>query len=449
MISFICHFIWRCVCDGGISGVRQYAGVNQAAKNSLPYGRHAFGLVDVGKLREKEKYTRRDDSLAAKVQTDNDLARSYVDYLLGRVVCCTDTSLLREHRVAITAEGMLYQGYVARPLLKERMEDAFIGRKAVALRIDRLQEQMGVLREEILIWAPVQSKLDKEKNREFLFTQHFVQETAQGQESYQRTLEISRELGRIKEQLAKLGLFWLDEMDKQINRMDLEIKNLYNEKESCKGEQRVISIRLDKLENEDLPEKNLQLNKSNLRLMEEFPLGYRDEVGLPRYAQELERLRQPATIAKNFRDHLPQTNNEVMQARTRLSEARYGYVRKYQPCSFRPDAEDNDEFDAERKLLEESELPLYREKIKVARESALEQFQNDFLNKLTSSIKQVQEQVRNLNKALKNAQFGTDQYQFRVDRNPDEAAYYDMIMAPGRKANCRRILISLPISAPI
>ena len=91
---------------------------------------------------------------------------------------------------------------------------------------------------------------------------------------------------------------------------------------------------------------------------------------------------------------------------------------------------DNDEYEEERRTLEQSELPRYREKIRKARESALEQFQNDFLAKLKASIDQVQEQVRNLNRALRQAQFGTDSYQFRVDRNPDYADYYDMIMAP-------------------
>ena len=91
---------------------------------------------------------------------------------------------------------------------------------------------------------------------------------------------------------------------------------------------------------------------------------------------------------------------------------------------------DNDEYAAEQHLLEESELPKYREKIRIARESAMEQFQNDFLAKLKSSIDQVQDQVKSLNKALSQAQFGTDRYKFRVDRNPDYADYYDMIMAP-------------------
>ena len=43
-------------------------------------------MVDVGKLREHEKISPWDDSLAKKVETENMLARSYIDYLLGRVV---------------------------------------------------------------------------------------------------------------------------------------------------------------------------------------------------------------------------------------------------------------------------------------------------------------------------------------------------------------------------
>ena len=116
--------------------------------------------------------------------------------------------------------------------------------------------------------------------------------------------------------------------------------------------------------------------------------------------------------------------------RTRSPHAAVAYAERFAPCPFRTEALDNDEFDAERRALEESELPRYRRKIRAARESAMEQFQNDFLSRLKSSIEQVQAQVRNLNRALRQAQFGTDSYQFRVDRSPDYADYYDMIMAP-------------------
>lgn len=102
------------------------------------YGRQSFGLVDIEKLREKEAIAPWEDSLAKKIETQSDLARTYIDYLLGRVVCCSHVDRLREHKIAITPAGMLYQGYVMRPIPKDRMEDAFIGRRAVDLRIARL-----------------------------------------------------------------------------------------------------------------------------------------------------------------------------------------------------------------------------------------------------------------------------------------------------------------------
>ena len=42
--------------------------------------------------------------------------------------------------------------------------------------------------------------------------------------------------------------------------------------------------------------------------------------------------------------------------------------------------------------------------------------------------RQVQEQVHNLNKALRQAQFGTDKYQFRVGPNPDYLDYYNICL---------------------
>ena len=86
----------------------------------------AFGLVDIGKLREKETLRPLPGSLAEKVETENKLARSYVDYLLGRVICCDTAEQLRCYKTAITAEGMLYQGYVARALRNSSCVDIII-----------------------------------------------------------------------------------------------------------------------------------------------------------------------------------------------------------------------------------------------------------------------------------------------------------------------------------
>lgn len=389
----------------------------------------SFGLVDIGKLREREKISPWDDSLAKKVETENMLARSYIDYLLGRVVCCNTAAQLRKHRTAITADGMLYQGYVARVIRRELMDDAFIGRRAVSLRISRMQDELAQIENELHHWSPILQLLSKQK--EPLFTQFFVQHTvAEKQHAYLRGIEITGEISGIDEQLSKLDLLWLDEQRKTIALLGDEIIALNKAKEEKGDKKGQYKERIRQLDYEVLPDHYQKLTSLEDRLQDEFPDEYQQSTGIPRYQQEISRLKRADVVHKNFSNRLEQSVNERETTRRKLFAARKDYTDRFKPCSFRVESMDNDEYEAEQRLLEESELPKYREKIRAARESAMEQFQNDFLAKLKSSIDQVQDQVRSLNRALRQAQFGTDSYQFRVERNPDYAEYYDMIMAP-------------------
>ena len=390
---------------------------------------NTFGIVDVGKLREQEKIEPKENSLAQKVETQNDLARSYIDYLLGRVICCSRVEELRDYKTAITAEGMLYQGYVARPLRRAWMEDAFIGRRAVELRIRRLEVELAQVEDAIRYWNPILQVLKNQD--EPLFTQFFVQNTVQEKlDGYTRSLEIKKEIVEIDNQLSHLDLFWLDEQRRTIEGLRKEIETLRGKQSSTVERQGQLKEQIHQLEYVTLPEQCQKLTELEDRISEEFTAEYQEQVGLPRYKQELARLKRPEAVQKNFSEQLIRSRNEQQTTWSELLGARNNYADRFKPCPFRVDALDNDEYEMERQALEESELPKYREKIKAARESALEQFQNDFLSKLKSSIDQVREQVKNLNKALKQAKFGTDQYLFRVDRNPDYADYYDMIMAP-------------------
>lgn len=393
------------------------------------FGSASFGLVDIRKLRERETLRVRDDSLARKVDTENKLARSYIDYLLGRVVCCQNVEQLRNFKTAITADGMLYQSYVARSMRRERMDDAFIGRRAVSLRIARLEEERKQMEDELRGWNPIRQIFSQVT--EPLFTQFFVQNTiAEKQTAYLRGIEITNEVQDIDDQLSKLDLLWLDEQRRTIVALGNEIVALNNAKDQEVDRIGQLKERIRQLDYEVLPDYYQQLSDAKSCLEEGFSLEYQENTGIPRYQQEFIRLKRADIVHKNFSKRLEQSVKEQDTALRKLFNARREYTERFKPCSFRVEAMDNDEFEAEQKLLEESELPKYRKKIITARESAMEQFQNDFLAKLKSSIDQVQDQVKNLNRALRQAQFGTDRYQFRVERNPDYAEYYDMIMAP-------------------
>lgn len=395
------------------------------------FGMNSFGLVDIGKLRERERIEPWSDSLAKKVETDNDLARSYIDYLLGRVVCCSHVDQLRRNKTAITADGMLYHGYVVRPIRKELMDDAFIGRRAVALRIERIQTELAEIQTNLQFWMPIYQTLSKYQNHEVLFSARYIQSAVpQYQTDYLRKLEIPGELKQIEEQLSHLDMIWLIEQRKIIAQLEDEISSLGERKIQCSNDKALSEQRIHELIYSTLPDIQQRIKDIDNCISEEFPEDFIHKTGIPRYQQELGRLKKPSVIYKNFNDRLAQTVREQESAKRSLFRARSEYADRFRPCSFRIDGMDNEEYAAEQRLLEESELPKYRAKIKAAYESAMEQFQNDFLAKLKSSIDQVQDQVKSLNKALEQAQFGTDRYRFRVERNPDYADYYDMIMAP-------------------
>ena len=393
-------------------------------------GRQTYGLVDVGKIRQREQTDAQEGSLARKVETDSDLARSYINYLLGRVICCETVSELREHRAAITADGMVYQGYVARPIPRQRMEDAFLGRKAVALRMEKLRAELRRQEEAVERLRPVEQLLEDQRKREVLFTARFCQEMAQRQADAARRDELDGQLAQIDAQLEGLDLLWLEDLDREMARLDGEIVQL---RKTLREEDRnggLLTNRLQQLTEEKLPQTRQQLAETERTIEGRYPAEDREAVGLPRYREALQRLKKPAAILRQLRDQAPETEAHAAQQWEQLLRLRREYVQQYRPCPFAVDAAHNDEFEAERQLLADSALPQYREKIRKARESALEQFQNDFLAKLKSSIDQVQEQVRNLNRALERAQFGTDRYRFLVERNPDYGDYYDMILSP-------------------
>lgn len=429
---------WRGAVEGYLNNQKFYflvepAYYEQALRiyNKLKWEKslNAYGLVDIGTLREREHIDPQSGSLAEKVETGNALARTYMDYLLGRVMCCDTVEQLRGYRTAITDEGMLYQGYVARALRRDRMEDAFIGRHAVTLRIARLEEEAAGLQTEISHRKPIWQAVSQQKAP--MLTPYYVRNIVpQRQADFLYRAELEEEINAIDEQVSHLDLLWLDQQKQLIAEISDEIAVLSHQREVQIAHKAKLEERIRQLDEEILPEQYRSRTEMERRLAETFSETYRDDIGLPRYRQELERLHRPDIVYRNFSSHHAQVVNEMENARAALLRARREYVERFGPCSFRVEADDNAEFDAERRVLEESELPQYRTKIRAARESAMEQFQNDFLSRLKSSIEQVQDQVKNLNRALRQAQFGTDSYQFRVDRNPDYAEYYDMIMAP-------------------
>ena len=406
------------------------------AYNKIKQDFPGYGLVDVEKVRSRNNIQRLNNSLATKIIPTSDLAKEYIDFLLGRVICCDTVEELRKHNTAITADGMLYQGYVARAIPKQILDSVYIGKSALEKQIMAMKEQIGILSAQKSTFSSAYSYLEKQKNVELMLTGFYIEETvAQMPGCQARCMEISVLLTQLQVKMEKLDTKWLFSIDEQINEAAQLVKD--NESARIKNGKAEQSRkdRITRLEYEDLPEHYQKMHEKNDWISERFTENFIHSSGEPKYIDELKRLKTPKSIQNNFGNQLEQTRRRYDSSKQALVYRRRDYVNKYPPCSFKPDSMLNDDFDNEMDMLGQIELPKYKEKIKTARESALEQFQNEFLAKLYSNIDAVQTQVRDLNKVLRNSMFGADKYRFIVEKHPDQIDYYNMIMDPDNMEN--------------
>ena len=86
------------------------------------------------------------------------------------------------------------------------------------------------------------------------------------------------------------------------------------------------------------------------------------------------------------------------------------------------------EFEAIYERLRTSELLDYEEKVQSARQSAEDEFREQFLAKLQENMKQAQNEFKELNKALKDIVFSNEKYEFLYMPSRRHRRYYDMIM---------------------
>ena len=86
------------------------------------------------------------------------------------------------------------------------------------------------------------------------------------------------------------------------------------------------------------------------------------------------------------------------------------------------------DFEMEYLKLKNSELLNYEEKVENARKSAEDEFREQFLAKLQENMKNAQTEFKELNKALKDIRFSSEQYEFSFMPSKRYRHYYEMIM---------------------
>lgn len=389
-------------------------------KEKKAYG---VGLVNTGRLEQYDETPA--GSLAEKVSSGNIYAHRYINMVLGKVHCCDKAEELKSHEISITRTCMRYQNHVVSAIKPEIFKNPYIGAKAYEIQLAARKKE----REELT--AQIQELRSGEHSlREVL---KVLDTTADTDVKYQlRALEEERHLEQeqkqIKEDLKAIGAntsfiekqLRLQELQEEKKTLDIRRDTLSQSIGSCT--QSMESARQKALQlQEQKTEKTERVTQLFLRLAQDGPgteENYRKERA-KRDSLEIFRSGFEGARKSNAtrRDQFTKSMEEQMHAYKIAHD--FGGAASY---------EGYDAFHDEYIRLKDSRLLDYEEKVQKARESAEEEFREQFLSKLQENIKQAQSEFRELNRALQEIHFAHEKYEFLHAPKASEQKYYSMIM---------------------
>lgn len=390
---------------------------------------HEYAIVDLQKVYEFG-FAPISGSLAEVVCSEDKYVQAYMNFLLGKVIRCYDERKLRDYRTSVTKECMLYHNFAVKPLNRNAYDNPYIGRKSIEKQIETKTANLEKLNIEISELSAKVASVNPVISGEWFLTENYIYSAISVVFlDYDNKMNTINELEKIHRTLDKLDLFWIDEMKHKIENKKAEIEVAYEEKEKKSNFINEFKRERDNTVANTIPYLENQAEEAKRHIDETYTYEYQTETGMPRYETELAERRTPASVKEKFSSPVKQTSTKIQNQERELTDKRSAYNTEERTSFKVSDVLDNSEYMSAYEQIKDYELPKYREKIKEAKEEAMEQFKSDFLYKLRSNIQAAYDKIDELNKALKMAQFGNDTYRFKIERNPAYSEYYDMIMS--------------------
>ena len=397
------------------------AAIYNAVKDALHI--HGVAVVDIAAIR-RLRPERRPGSLAEEIVTQDADARLYADFLLGRVMKCENLDEHNRQEISITKGCMLYQQKAIRHLNPKIWARPLLGQGARLLRLRQIEEEL-----------PQKRKTSERLSRWGVAVQNIAQRQGLGTSDLEDWETARQVLARIPaaqkewaERQADLDaidrepLFALQEKEQKLYCTLTEYDSQIGALQRSIGDQ---EGKCHDLETQQIPQ--AQANQARLwrGLEEAYPADWRQQTGEPRYQQEIATHAGLEAVSANFRRSAAAAKTSADKAWSALRDARIDYNRRYQ-MGLDVEKQDNAAFDAVLKEIRENRLPAYLDKIRDAKEKAMEQFQEEFLGVLHTNIGNAERAIRDLNYALRTP-FSEDSYAFQVKPNPEYRRFYDML----------------------
>ena len=383
---------------------------------------YGAGLINTQHMEDFDEAP--EGTLAQTVTSKNKYARRYINMVLGKVKMCQRYEDLKKYSTSITRECMRYQNKVASAIKPEIFRVPFIGKNAFKVQLEQAEKKREVLNEELEM---LQEKI---KNLEFAADPLLTGEDV----DVKYRLEILTRLSQVKALIQKCreNIKTLEKnstlIEKQIQLEVLE--KIRTEIEKKAGDlNRQIGIAEQKIENR---KEQLQAGIQEKLKFQAHTADLTQKAGdrVLNWKKEYEKQTSQKTFQKfkeNYEKQRKSNWTRKENSEAFMTEQMVQYKSEYNfgsPASMKG----YPEFAAVYDRLRTSELLDYEEKVEAAKQAAEEEFREQFLAKLQENMKQAQGEFKELNRALKDIAFSSEQYEFLYMPSKKYRSYYEMLM---------------------
>ena len=377
-------------------------------------------VLDTEKL-TKDKHQVQPGALAEVVKAKEAYVQEYINFFLGNVKKCESLDELRECRIGVTPDCMLYQSYKLQHMNPENYtRRAYIGETSMRQRIRKLEEKCEKLNGERM---PVQELLEEIRQA---MQMEMLKQPA---EDYLGWLADSKAIISKEKKKAQL----LEQMQKL---KDESVAAWEGKKKEVQATQDAKKESVSKVQ-EAIWENKKEIERLNAEVLEseEQMKDVKRKVADKRYEKEFQeylasrKSENYEYLRRQMVSRVYTLREEEEDAYRKLVEERSSYIREYPNRTFSTSIRDNVPYEKLLNSLSCDHLETYRESAKTQAKAAVEHFKDDFIFKIRSAILEAYQRRDELNRIISKLDFGKDKYQFVITKNKGaDGKYYKMFM---------------------
>ena len=377
-------------------------------------------VLDTEKL-TKDKHQVQPGALAEVVKAKEAYVQEYINFFLGNVKKCESLDELRECRIGVTPDCMLYQSYKLQHMNPENYtRRAYIGETSMRQRIRKLEEKCEKLNSERM---PVQELLEEIRQA---MQMEMLKQPA---EDYLGWLADSKAIISKEKKKAQL----LEQMQKL---KDESVAAWEGKKKEVQAAQDAKKESVSKVQ-EAIWENKKEIERLNAEVLEseEQMKDVKRKVADKRYEKEFQeylsgrKSENYEYLRRQMVSRVYTLREEEEDAYRKLVEERSSYIREYPNRTFSTSIRDNVPYEKLLNSLSCDHLETYRESAKTQAKAAVEHFKDDFIFKIRSAILEAYQRRDELNRIISKLDFGKDKYQFVITKNKGaDGKYYKMFM---------------------